>query len=43
MSNVGLELKRELQKAARREKQQRILIAAITLTIILGVIIRLTN
>ena len=41
--NIGNDLKRELQKAAKREKQQRIVIAAVITIIFIGVIIWLTN
>ena len=43
MSDIGKDLKRELQKAAKRENQQRKIIAATIIIIFIGVIIWLTN
>jgi len=43
MSEIGENLKRNLQEAAQREKQQRMIIAATIIIIFIGVIIWLTN
>ena len=43
MSEIGKNLKRNLQEAAQREKQQRMIIAATIIIIFIGVIIWLTN
>jgi len=43
MSEIGKNLKRDLQEAAQREKQQRMIIAATIIIIFIGVIIWLTN
>jgi len=43
MSEIGKNLKRDLQEAAQREKQQRMILAATIIIIFIGVIIWLTN
>ena len=43
MARMSEDLKRDLQEAAQREKQQRMIIAATIIIIFIGVIIWLTN